>query len=87
MTYIHQKGTGDNLSWRIYKSRGTQRVKNIFYFIEEAYICNFADDSSLDSMKNNLKQVKKTILKKNFLARSQKFLRAWEVFENLGTNS
>ena len=40
-------------------------INNIFYFIQDAYICNFADDNSLYSIENNLKEVK-TILKKNF---------------------
>ena len=33
--------------------------------MEEAYICNFADDNSLYSIKGNFKELK-TILKKNF---------------------
>ena len=40
-------------------------INNIFYFIQDAYICNFADDNSLYSIEDNLKEVK-TILKKNF---------------------
>ena len=40
-------------------------INDIFYFIQDAYICNFADDNSLYSIEDNLKEVK-TILKKNF---------------------
>ena len=40
-------------------------INDIFYFIQDVYICNFADDNSLYSTKDNLKEVK-TILKKNF---------------------
>ena len=39
-------------------------INDIFYFLQEAYICNFADDSSSYSIGNNFKEVK-TILKKN----------------------
>ena len=39
-------------------------INYIFYFIQGAYICNFADDNSLYSIEDNLKEVK-TILKKN----------------------
>ena len=40
-------------------------INDIFYFIQDAYICNFADDNSLYSIEDNLKEVK-TILEKNF---------------------
>ena len=40
-------------------------INDIFYFIQEAYVCNFDDDNSLYSMVDNFKEVK-TILKKNF---------------------
>ena len=40
-------------------------INEIFHFIQDVYICNFADDNSLYSTKNNLKEFK-TILKKNF---------------------
>ena len=40
-------------------------INDIFYFIQDAYICHFADDNSLYSIEDNLKEVK-TILKKNF---------------------
>ena len=40
-------------------------INDIFYFIQDAYICNFADDHSLYSIEDNLKEVK-TILKKKF---------------------
>ena len=40
-------------------------INDIFYLIQDAYICNFADDKSLYSIDDNLKEVK-TILKKNF---------------------
>ena len=40
-------------------------INDIFCFIQDAYICNFADDNSLYSIEDNLKEVK-TILKKNF---------------------
>ena len=39
-------------------------VNDIFYFIEDAYICNFADGNSLYSIEYNFKEVK-TMLKKN----------------------
>ena len=50
-------------------------INDIFYFIQDAYICNFADDKSLYSSQDNLKEVK-TILKKNF-----EFLQGW-FYEN-----
>ena len=37
----------------------------IFYFIQDAYISNFADGNSLYSIEDNFKEVK-TMLKKNF---------------------
>ena len=40
-------------------------INDILYFIQDAYICNFADDNSLYSIEDNLKEVK-AILKKNF---------------------
>ena len=40
-------------------------ISDVFYFIHEAYICNFADDDSLCSVEDNSKEVK-TNLKKNF---------------------
>ena len=40
-------------------------INEIFHFIQDVYICNFADDNSLYSTKDNFKEVK-TILKKNF---------------------
>ena len=40
-------------------------INDILYFIQDVYICNFADDNSLYSIEDNLKEVK-TILKKNF---------------------
>ena len=46
------------LSFRIF-------INDIFYFIQDAYICNFAHDNSLYSIEANLKEVK-TMLKKNF---------------------
>ena len=38
-------------------------INVIFYFIQDAYICNFADDTSLYSIEDNFKEVK-AILKK-----------------------
>ena len=46
-------------------------INDIFCFIQDTYICNFADDNSLYSIEDNLKQVN-TILKKNF-----DFLQGW----------
>ena len=40
-------------------------INDIFYFIQDAYICNFADGNSLYSIDDNFKEVK-TMLKKNF---------------------
>ena len=40
-------------------------INDIYYFIQDAYICNFADDNSLYAIEDNFKEVK-TILKKNF---------------------
>ena len=40
-------------------------INDIFYFIQEAYICNLADDNSSYSIEDNFKELK-TILKKNF---------------------
>ena len=40
-------------------------LNDIFYFIQGAYICNFADDNSLYLIEDNFKEVK-TMLKKNF---------------------
>ena len=50
-------------------------INDIFCFIQDAYICNFADDDSLFSIEDNLKEVK-TILKKHF-----EFLQGW-FYEN-----
>ena len=50
-------------------------INDILYFIQDAYICNFADDNSLYSIEVNLKEVK-TILKKNFE------LLQWWFYEN-----
>ena len=33
-------------------------INDIFYFIQDAYICNFADDNSLYSIEGNFKEVK-----------------------------
>ena len=40
-------------------------INDIFYFIQDVDICNFADNNSLYFIEDNLKEVK-TILKKNF---------------------
>ena len=40
-------------------------INDIFHLIQEAYISNFADDNSLYSVEENLKDVK-AIVKKNF---------------------
>ena len=40
-------------------------INDIFYFIQDTYICNFADDNSLYSIEDNFREVK-TILKNNF---------------------
>ena len=40
-------------------------LNDIFYFIQGAYICNFAGDNSLYSIEDNYKEVE-IILKKNF---------------------
>ena len=40
-------------------------INDIFHFIQEAYICNFAADNSLYSTEDNFKEVK-TIVKKSF---------------------
>ena len=40
-------------------------INDIFYFIQDAYICNFADDNSSYSVEDNFQEVK-TVLKKNF---------------------
>ena len=40
-------------------------INDVFYFIQDAYICNFSDDNSLYSIEDNFKEVK-TILRKNF---------------------
>ena len=40
-------------------------INDIFYFIQDAYICNFADDNSSYSVEDNFQEVK-TMLKKNF---------------------
>ena len=46
-------------------------INDIFYFMQESYICNFADDNSLYSIEDNFEEVK-NILKNNFL-----FLQEW----------
>ena len=46
-------------------------INNNFYFIQDAYICNFADDNSLYLIEDNFKEAK-TILNKNF-----KLLKVW----------
>ena len=33
-------------------------INDIFYFIHEAYICNFANDNSLYSSEDNFKEIK-----------------------------
>ena len=50
-------------------------ISDVFYFMQKAYICNFADDNSLYSIEHNFKEVK-TILKKNF-----ELLKVW-FYEN-----
>ena len=50
-------------------------INDIFYFIHEAYICNFANNNSLYSSEDNFKEVK-TIVKKNF-----ELLQVW-IYEN-----
>ena len=40
-------------------------INDLFHLIQEAYICNFADDNLLYSIEENFKDVK-TIVKKNF---------------------
>ena len=40
-------------------------INDLFHLIQEAYICNFADDNLLYSIEENSKDVK-TIVKKNF---------------------
>ena len=32
-------------------------INDIFYFIQDAYICNFADDNSLYSIQDNFKEI------------------------------
>ena len=39
-------------------------IKNIFYFVQEAYICNFVDDNLLLSIEDSFKEVQ-TVLKEN----------------------
>ena len=46
-------------------------INDIFYFAQDAYICNFADGNSLYSIEDNFKEIK-TMLKKNF-----KILQGW----------
>ena len=55
-------------------------INDIFYFIQDAYICNFADDNSLYSIEDNFKYVK-TILKKNF-----ELLEGWFYENNMFLN-
>ena len=40
-------------------------INDLFHLIQEAYICNFADDNLLHSIEENFNDVK-TIVKKNF---------------------
>ena len=40
-------------------------MNDIFYFIQDAYVCNFADDNSFYSIKDNFKEII-TMLKNNF---------------------
>ena len=40
-------------------------INDIFYFIQEPHVCDFADDNSLYSIEDNCKEVR-TILKENF---------------------
>ena len=56
-------------------------INYIFYFIQDAYICNFADDNLLYSIEDNLKKVK-TILKKNL-----ELLQGWFYENHLVLNS
>ena len=56
-------------------------INDIFYFIQDAYICNFADDKSLYSIEDNLKEVK-TTLKKNF-----ELLQGWFYESHMVLNS
>ena len=39
-------------------------IKNIFYFMHEAYICNFADGNSLYLVEDNFENIKTTFKKK-----------------------
>ena len=55
-------------------------INDIFYFIQDAYICNFADDNLLYSIEDNLKKVK-NILKKNL-----ELLQGWFYENHLGLN-
>ena len=50
-------------------------INDIFFFIQDAYICNFADDNSRYSIEDDFSEVK-TMLKKNF-----EILRGW-FYEN-----
>ena len=50
-------------------------VNSISYFIQKAYICNFTDSNSFNSIKDNFEEFK-TNLKKNF-----KLLLVW-LYEN-----
>ena len=50
-------------------------INDIFYFVQDAYICNFTDDNSLYSIEDNFKEVE-TMFKKNFE------LLQWWFYEN-----
>ena len=56
-------------------------INDIFYFIQDVYMCNFAADKSLYSIENSLKEVK-TMLKKNF-----KLLQGWFYENHMVPNS
>ena len=40
-------------------------MNDIFYFIQDAYVCNFADDNSFCSIEDNFEEIN-TMLKNNF---------------------
>ena len=44
-------------------------INDIFHFIQDAYICSFADDSSLYSIENNFEEVKFMFKKTELLQR------------------
>ena len=51
-------------------------INDVFHLIQETYICNFADDNSLYSGEDNLKDVK-TIVKKIF-----KLVKVHQIYKN-----